>query len=203
MKTITLISGAGDHINEFTKRLVEHWEHMAPKMQEEFVVSGEFNGVTLTATGKETPEILREQFYIQLGKNSEAYKRSPEYKKEQERRQKEVSTLQKKHDELISCFPTLNFKDYNAVIDFIHQYYQVTDHVGVEKNHKHVIKLLEDNGYISNANTGDNFKENDEENTARYIIGQFMSCVKESGACPPVLSSFYEKYVDKFRKVTS
>lgn len=200
MKTITLTSGAGDHINKFTKRLVEHWNYLASKNNTDFVVSGEFNGVTLTATGKETPEILVERFLIELEKNAEAYKRSPEYKQEQERRQNEVSALQKKHDELISAFPNLNFKDYNAVLDFVHQYYEVTDHVGVNKNHKLVIESLEDNGYISNANTGDNFKENDEENNARYIIGQFISCVKNSGACPPVLSSFYEKYKNKFGK---
>jgi len=201
MRNEIIHAQAGEHIDAFTEKLVSHWEYLATKINDkELTVSGDFNGVTLTATGKETPEMLQKHFSVEMNKQVEEYRNSDEYKAQEERRSKEVIELQKKHDALIASIPNHDFKDYGATLDLVYRYYEVTDHVGVQKNHGSFIETLEKNGYLPNANTGSQFKKDDPENHARYLIGQFMSCTKSMGACPPVMDSFYKEYVKMFRK---
>lgn len=203
LRTVKIEAMLGEHIDNFVKKMVAEWKKRTDDGYNEamkgLIVEGDFNGVTLRATGKETAKDLSNYYDDASAKESAAYRKTDEYKEIQRKQKEEKSELQKQHDELMAELPKLDFKNHNKVLDFAVKYHEATDHIGVKKDHSIIIGALEKGGYVSGANTGEDYKENDEENSARYLIGQFMSCIKSMGACPGVLSSMYEQYKTKFK----
>jgi hypothetical protein len=191
---------AGEHIEKCINQLIDKWNYISEKKvygNATFITEGTFNEIQLIYTGKETAEGILKAFHDQADQNIREYESSPEYKKQEIDRKNKIKRMQEKIDNLMS-YHLPDWKDYDKVLDFILEYFELSEHSGVVNYDEMIIRYLETNGYESGCNTGKDYKAGDKENTARYIIGQFMDSIKTHGMCPPVITSFYEKYKKDF-----
>lgn len=107
--------------------------------------------------------------------------------------------LQKKHDELMSGLPHLDFGNDVAVLDWLSAFTESGGDMRVEKQLKKVLVMFAVNGFIPNCNLGKDFDENDRDNHARYIIGQALDGLSsEVGAPPEMIPHLIERWKRKF-----
>ncbi len=93
----------------------------------------------------------------------------------------------------------LNFADDVAVLDWLCEFQDPSDHVGVVKQPGEVLSTFAANGYHPNVNTGKDFNKNDRDNVARWIIGQALSDLAcEVGAINHMVVHFTEKWKQRF-----
>lgn len=217
MKTNTKIieAGVGEHITTFADKLVKKRQsiinHKIDKSSNsEQDLTATFNGAIITVTLLSTPESVVEDFYAEMDKQSKAYVESDEYKQQQAKQEIEATKGVTKWNDLMVKLPKINFNDHNKGLDWLNNYCEVIDFIPaldkepkMEKSMKIVADAFIAGGYEINANAGDKFKKDNEENFARYLIGQVLIFLSRSSAVPPIFGSMYSDYKKQFKLVDS
>ena len=93
--------------------------------------------------------------------------------------------------------PGLDFTNDVAILDWFCAYQHPSDTMGVLKNAPRVLGTFLTNGYWPNANCGIEFKKDDRENVARWIIGQALSTMRVC-AVHQVIHHFVAEWKKKF-----
>ncbi len=163
-------------------------------------VTAEFNGITITVDDTSTIESVVGGFHSELEKSSEEYKKSDKYKADQLKDEQERNKMQLEANALMQELPKLNFKDNVQLLEWLCRIQPATDRIGVKTTKTEIIKIFNDNGFATGANTGKNFKENDEDNFARYIIGHALSGLDEFGTIHHMVIKFTNDWKQKFNK---
>jgi len=203
MKTIDF--SAGCHIKEAAQQMMA--ELLSEKNHKDgnigdFSVEGAFNGITLVARKGSTVGSIVADFNRKMAAASEAYRNSPEGKRAARESEKRKEAAQQKHDALMQQLPNLDFADDVAVLDWLCEFQDHSDHIGVVKQQNVVLATFAAHGYYPNANTGTNFNKNDRDNYARYIIGQALGGLAcEVGAIHHMVIHFTEKWKQQFVSV--
>jgi hypothetical protein len=166
-------------------------------------VTGEFNGINITASKNSTIESLTADFDLQAKKASEAYENSSAGKKAKADKEQKLKAAQTEAKELMKQLPKLNFKSNLEVIGWLYKIQPFTDYIGAmssdQKNE--IISTLTNNGFLSGVNTGKDFKKDDEDNFARYVIGQALSGLTGMvGAIHHMVGQFAKEWKEKFHK---
>jgi len=191
----TVESLPGTHIDRAAESLVSAAiEHGS--------ASGEFNGISLTADATSSPQEIVSRWNSASEERERLWRESPEGKKAERKRDQRRSDAQSLHDNLMQRLPSLNMKDDAAVLDWLCQMQEPTDHVGVIVRRATIISHFEKAGYRENANCGDAFKPHDRENVFRYLVGQALSGLKEGSAIHPILHKFAAEWRAKFKVTT-
>ena len=95
--------------------------------------------------------------------------------------------------------PNLDFANQEAVLDWICEFQDPSDHIGVAKNQGEVLKIFAEHGYQTSVNTGEAFNGEDRDNFARYIVGQALDGLKgDVGAIHQVVHKFTDDWKKKF-----
>lgn len=183
----------GSHISECCREIIKEAEYYNTEI---FI---EFNGVKLIATKDSTEQKLVDYFNEEMNKREKEYKSSEEYQAKSLMDQSEILENQIILDNEIENLKTLDFNNYEMVLDWFCKIQDVTDRVGVKFDKKSVIQIFENNGYFIGVNTGDNFNENDEGNFARYIVGQCLGFLDTVGAIHHVVHRFTQQWKQKFK----
>lgn len=161
-------------------------------------VQMEFNGVTLVAETGDTPEKLYLLWLSEKEKKAEAYSKSPEGKKAvADAKQRQVN-LQKEADLLMKELPDLDFNDFAALIDWMERLTDPSDQRGVSFDKMAVIETFREHGFIAGVYTGDDRVIEDRENSAKYLIGQGLSCLAGWGPIHGIFHKFAEEWREKF-----
>jgi len=183
----------GDHLDNFVPKLIRlHRETRKP-------IKTKFNNVILVADKGVTAADLIEQYNKKMKTDSIIYRASPEYKRQTKLDAFEVKELQKKCDEYIKELDTLDFTNYETILDWFCKYQVPSDRVGVDNHKNIVLKTFHNHWFKNNENTGKDFNENDEENFARYLIWQALSTL-ERASVHHMIIDFTEKWKKKFNK---
>lgn len=184
--------GAGCHINSAAQMLIDACQ-TAEKAQ------GTFNDITLTADKDSTVTGIVAYFHSEMERRAEEYRNSPEGKaaaREQEERRKQK---QLKHDELMRQLPNLDFNSDVAILDWLCEFQDPSDYIGVAKQQKVVLSTFAENGYFPNVNCGNDFNAEDRDNFARWLIGQALDGLQgEVGAIHQVIHKFTDDWKRKF-----
>lgn len=187
---------AGEDISTTAKRIV------AMAKREKGVVKAKFNDIELTANSDTTADSVVAFYGEESKRRGEAYRNSPEGKKAAREAEERRVALQQKHDALMQQLPTLNFADDVAVLDWLCEFQDPSDHTGVVKQNDAVIVAFAAHGYHPSVNTGKNFNESDRDNFARYIIGQALAGLQcEVGAVHQIVHKFVDDWKKKFLNV--
>lgn len=176
-------------------------ERMAGMAVDGCEVECDFNGITLTACEGMTAKELEAQYYAKSQARRVEYEQSPEYKAQLERDAKELEELNAKAVVLMARLEAMNWGSLREVLDWCAEVQPVADRIGVQMDKKRVVALFNEHGFEANVNCEEDYKENDAENVARYIIGQALDGFKRVGAPHGALIHFVQKWRKKFGKV--
>lgn len=197
--TARLEATLGEEISKFARRLIEH------AMENAVDTEGDFNGITLSAgkDGKATERDLVGYYHNESKRRAEEYRNSPEGQQAAKEAEHRLASMQWTADLMVGKLDQLDFSDFEAVIDWCTEFQTASDHVGVSYDRDTVVRAFVDHGYMVNANVGDDFDGENEENFAKYLVGQALDGIQTVGAPHQVLHHFAEQWKAKFRKETS
>lgn len=204
MKTKEIVEGtAGQHVKEFAKELVERRQSVHNGGQD---FEATFNGAIITIKANSTVDSIVSDFFGEMDKQAEVYRNSDAFKEQEKRTQSNAGKRVEDWNVLMAKLPKLNFKDHNEVLDWLYNYCETIDYIpALDKEPKMVesrvpvATALINGGYEVNANTGVNFKKDDEENFARYLIGQVLTYLNRNSAVPQVFGTMYDSYQKQFK----
>lgn len=162
------------------------------------LAEGSFNDITLTAGRGTTAAQIVTRYHEELDARAEAYRKSPEGIAAKAKEKAETISRQATCDALMVEFATLDLTNDAALIDWLDRFQDPSDDMRIRKDVGVVVRALEAAGYVSGANCGPAFNEEDRDNYARYLIGQALSNLKHVGAIHQVFGTFHERWKAKF-----
>jgi hypothetical protein len=179
------------HLHDAVTGMVHHVAIMGESVQ------CEFNGVTLIADGNSTVNSIMRHYNDEREKQSQEYYKSDEYK----RVLRETEILQHKCRKLLDVFfYDLDFSDLEQVLNWLIEFQECLERVGVTFNSELVVHFFERKGFVESANIGINFNLRDKENFARYIIGQSMAFLRQRGCLHQVLLRFIREWKEMYAR---
>lgn len=162
-------------------------------------VKAEFNDIELTANQDSNAESIVAYYGKEMARRAEVYRNSPDGKKAAREREERKAAAQQKHDDLMRSLPNPNFADDVAVLDWLCEFQDSSDDIGVVKQQDVVLAIFAANGYYPSVNTGKDFNKDNRDNFARYIIGQALDNLQcEVGAIHPIIHKFTDDWKKKF-----
>ncbi|MDP1689811.1 MAG: hypothetical protein Q8L52_01230 [bacterium] len=115
---------------------------------------------------------------------------------------RDIDAKQARMDELIKHLDTLDFSDVGKVLEWCVAFEELSD-TDVERTvgdtNKIVAKFAE-HGYVPGMNTGAEYKEEDKENSAKYIIGQALDGLENAGFISRAIGQSSDDWKAKFVK---
>lgn len=183
----------GTHISEACVKAVD----MANQLHD--AVEFEFNGIPISVGEMETADVVEIRWIVESDKRQEAYRQSPEYKAQKDRRKIEVAYKQKIVRRLEEDSMTIPIQNELEWLEWAVNLAKFADDV-VVYFHPHSLALtLQQRGWVRNAHVTDSedVKEQmkkDKTMMAQYIMGQVVSCL-DNGMLPhQVVIRFVEEY---------
>ena len=184
----------GDHIVHFVKRLIAEKKRLI----DHSFIEGEFNHVLFHVTDDSTEQELLAHFNAELDRQRAEYEASDAYKLRQQENEAELEILNTEAAVLMEQLRTLDVSDYKKVLFWIKKFQPYSDRSGVTFSKREILERFTQNGYLPNANVGENFKNENEENHARWIIGQALDGIQTVGAMHQMVVIFAERWEEKF-----
>lgn len=188
MHTIKLF--AGDHISAAATRL-------AAAATDHGEATMTFNDIVLTAKSGDAARAIEDAYDKACNARHEAYVNSPEGQAHAKKRDAEIAQLQEKHDCLLRDLASLDFTDDVAVLDWLCAMQPASDHVGVVVRKADIIAAFKAAGFESNVNVGANYREDDRENSFRYLVGQGLGTL-QACAIHGILHDFVKRWKERF-----
>lgn len=179
---------AGTHIGRAAEMLVK-------AAAENGEATGSFNGIALWAGNGTTAEQIVSDFEKRQAAAAEAYRSSPEGKRDEREADERRTAAQSKHDALMRKLPSLNMADDIAVLDWLCAMQEPSDRVGVIVRRDTIVSHFEKAGFIAGANCGKDYRDGDRDNMFRYLVGQAMD-----GLNGPAIHSIIHKFAADWRK---
>ncbi len=184
---------AGENISETAERMVA----LAKETKGE--VRAKFNDIELVATEDSAAENIVKDFKVKIAEAAEKYRKSPEGQRAARESEERKQEAQRKADALVEQLPSLDFSNQEAVLNWICEFQDPSDHIGVEKDNEKVLKIFAEHGYQPGVNTGKEFNGEDRDNFARYIVGQALNGLRgDVGAIHHIVHKFTDDWKEKF-----
>lgn len=184
---------AGENVSTTAERMI------ALAKETKGSVRAKFNDIELTATEDSTTEDIVSGFQTKIAEASETYRKSPEGQRAARESEERKQEAQQKADALMEQLPNLDFSNQEAVLDWICDFQDPSDYIGVAKDQRKVLEIFAEHGYQPGVNTGEAFNGEDGDNFARYIVGQALDGLRgDVGAIHQVVHKFTDDWKKKF-----
>jgi hypothetical protein len=134
----------------------------------------EFNGVRVEAMPGATPDELVASWSAKMEAKAAAYWESPEGKALKAEQEDRRARIQSKADALMTALPRLDFTNDVAVLNWLCEMQEPSDHIGVIVPRTKIILEFKKRGYMPNVNCGQDFRPDDRENVFRWLVGQAL-----------------------------
>lgn len=182
-------------IGEFLDTVCENMVKEAKRVND--FVFCDFNGIQVIATPTSNSYDLMKEYKRKMERLNEAYQNSPEGLAAKKRSEDEVARMQEELNQLV---PRLfNAGSIEETLAILKEIQPLTDRVGVKKPIGEIVKVFKDQGYVAGMNTNENFKIDDKENFAGYIIGQCLSMLENVGAIHSCVIRFINEWEARFK----
>jgi len=186
---------------DFALNIADYVTQLALRAKEENrEIAGTFNDFhfVVNPSSDFSPAHVVQKFYNTLLLKEMQRESSPEgvMLKKQEEQTKKID--QEKTDQLIERLDSLDFSNYDTVLNWTLDFYEACSWADFYKNE--IIGKFEDNGFGVGTNTGDDYDGEDAENSAKYIFGQFLLWINNDQYGRPGLESAVERWKQKFDK---
>jgi hypothetical protein len=184
----------GQHINSFAQQLINEAQ------KRNGVVIGTFNDVDLVVDSNLSVDKIVATFEQEMNRKAEEYRNSPEGIKSAQESEMRKQNMQEKATQLVEDLNTLNFSDYESVLEWICNFQEASDYIGVSYDKSKVISTFKDNAFDIGVNTGKDFNGEDAENFAKYLVGQALDGINTVGAPHQIVHKFTNDWKQKFGK---
>ncbi|HBR80607.1 MAG: hypothetical protein UW63_C0054G0002 [Candidatus Uhrbacteria bacterium GW2011_GWF2_44_350] len=186
----------GQHVQQFAQQLIDRAK------ADSVDVEGDFNGITLHVSSEEsvTAEDLVSFYSQESDRRAEEYRKSPEGIKAAEEAESRKTALQEKAEQLVTQLDSLDFSNLEAVVDWIVDFQDASDHIGVSFDKQKVVDTFRSHGFDVGVNTGKDFNGEDSENFAKWLVGQALDGINSVGAIHQVVHKFAGDWKKKFGK---
>lgn len=169
MKQIEFL--AGTHLREAAKKLVA-------ALAEHDEVSGQFNGINMTATKGATVDGILADYETRQEAAAEAYRKSPEGIKAAHEANARATAAKEKYAAQMRKLPTLDFGSEVAVLDWLCDIQDATDHVAVTVDRKTILAAFAAHGLLPGVNCGGDYRKGDRDNEYRWLVGQALETLR-------------------------
>jgi len=184
----------GDHIDFYADRVAQ------AALESDVVM--DFSGVEFVVTkGKYNSSDIVEKWEKIRAELFEKYKNSPEGKAAAEASARDIAEKQKQIDELTNQLDILDFSNTEKVLDWCAAFQSPSDRIDTKRDKEKILNKFAENGYLPNVNLGSEYKPEDKDNSARYLIGQALDGIKQIGAIHQVFHKFYDEWKAKFSEM--
>ena len=160
--------------------------------------TGTFNGVELHAVAGYAPAAVAKYYDEEQHRRGVAYRNSREGRKAAQDAEDRRAAAQAKHDALMRQLPTLNMADDAAVLAWLCDMQDQSDHSGVIVRRQTIVEKFEKAGYAAGANCGKDYRMGDRDNMFRYLVGQALDGLKNGPAIHPILHKFAAEWREQF-----
>lgn len=186
----------GQHINSFAKQLINEAQ------KSNTIVTGTFNGIDLVVDPKSNLSVdeIVATFTSEMSKKAEAYKNSPEGISANKEAEERKQNMQEKSNQLVEELNTLDFLDFESVLEWICNFQEASDYSGTSYDKNKVISTFKNHGFDIGVNTGKDFNGEDAENFAKYLVGQALDRINTIGAPHQIVHKFTNDWKQKFGK---
>lgn len=106
-------------------------------------------------------------------------------------------SAQSKVTEAMAELSTLDFSSFVTVINWLEKIRNPFDRIGVNIPYNHILVIFHQHGFKAGENCGDKFNGEDEENFARWLIGETLSDL-ECG--DHFIHQVFHKFANDWRK---
>ena len=153
-----------------------------------------FNDVDLVVSSESNVSTIVKEFEDEVEYQRKKYEASTEGIKE---KQDHENMLQAQNDKLNQLKENLpDFSNLDSVISWLGELEKSCDCISLSK--AGIVEVFEGKGYFAGVNCGEDFKEDDRDNCARWLIGQALECIRDAGAIHPMYHTFAKQWRDKF-----
>jgi len=184
----------GQDIADFAQQLINSAK------QNNNEVTGTFNGIDLVVSSDSDLSVddVVQSFHQESKKRAEEYRKSPEGIQAEKEAEEGKQNMQEKANQLVTGLDSLDFSNYESVLEWICDFQEASDHIGVSFDKSQVISIFKDHGFDIGVNTGDDFNGEDEENFAKYLVGQALDGINSVGAPHQIVHKFTNDWKQKF-----
>lgn len=182
--------GAGCPIRNAAQQLVD-------AAKEHGAATGLFNGIRLVADAASTVERIMADYDTLQAAAASAYRKSPEGVAAQVASEKRRSDMQHKHDVLMGRLPSLDFTSDVAVLDWLCEMQEPSDHIGVIVRRETIIAAFARNGFHAGVNCGADFRPENRDNVHRWLVGQALDTL-QTCAIHGIVHKFAAEWKAKF-----
>ena len=163
--------GGGEHIRNAAERLVA-------AAAEYGSAKGKFNGIRLVAEQDATVESILADYDTLQEAASNAYRKSPEGIMAALARESRADSAREKYAAQMCKLPTLDFKNEVAVLDWLCDIQDATDHTAVTTDREAILSTFATHGLFPNVNLGASYRKGDRDNEYRWLVGQALETLK-------------------------
>ena len=182
----------GDHIKTAIAEMVT----LATAHNE--TVTATFNGVSLVVTPTTTADDAMAAFVTQRAQSKRDYAASPEGIEMARWQEAYRTRLQGEMDAAMARLDTLDWHDIGAVLGWVEQVQNATNHMGVTTLRDEIVGAFLAHDYFPNVNLGDQCRPDDADNFGRWIIGQALDGLIKVGAVHQVTHKFIGDWRRRF-----
>jgi hypothetical protein len=160
------------------KELLEDYAKRVVQVASDSDVAVEFNDIKFTVPkgNHDSSEIV-----ATWEKLSNEYENLPESKAAAEADAKNIDEKQEQINELTKQLDTLDFSDVKKVLEWCVAFEGPSDRIGTRKDKNKILAKFAEYGYIPDMNIETDYKPDDKENSAKYIIGQALGGIEKYG----------------------
>lgn len=184
----------GTHIERAINKVID----MVNRSKSKNAILLSFNGVKIKVSHKKHPKALAKFYNNECERRSAEYRNSPEGKQAACEAEERKRRLQDEADKALSELDKLDFSNLKAVIGWFEQILDASDHVGVDVKPTHIVNEFLQRGFKPGVNCDKDFNGDDEENFARYLIGQALDNLIHVGTIHHIFGKFAEDWRAKF-----
>lgn len=159
---------------------------------------GSFNGVELTATPASDAVAIVTEYNRLCAERQEAYRKSPEGIAAAEQANERRRALQDKHDALMDRLPGLLRLDQVAIVDWLCEMQEPSDHIGVIVRRDTIVAAFAKHGYEPGMECGAEFKSEVQASVFRWLVGQALDGLSRGPAIHGIIHKFAAEWKDQF-----
>jgi hypothetical protein len=157
-----------------------------------------FNGIPLTVSKNDAPEVAVDEYLHEMHLLSEAYRASPEGQKAEADRIERVRQAQETMNQAMIDLLFLDFNDLDAVLTWLCRIQDASDTKGVAKSTETILYAFQQHGYAPNETNGSQCDPANCRSMGRHMVGEALAMLRDIGAIHHMLHDFVEAWRAKF-----
>lgn len=190
-ETVKMNVRGGDHVRTVATDLVALAGRMGRPAE------CRFNDVKMRAEPGWPVDKVLNAWETETAARDDAYRNSPEGRRMAAEMAQRRVRLQAQADAAMARLPDLDFSDPVAVLDFLRDVQEPSDHIVVAVDGAAIISAFLVNGYEPGVYCGDAYDEADRDRSFRWLVGQCLDTLKR-GSIHPIVHKFAAEWKAKF-----